>query len=299
MSSFLDRVAAAPISWGVCEAPGWGIQLPVDRVLSEARDLGITAFEQGALGWLPADPQEQRAKLGEYGMHLLGGFVPLVLHDPAQRDAQLAETDRIARNMAAAGGHYFVAAPVPSLDDWHHPDLDEAQWAELLGNLDRTAAICASHGLEQVVHPHVDTVLETDADFRRFIAGCSSKFCFDTGHLTIGGADVIEIAGACRDRIGIVHLKDVDATAMARERAGELDLMGATQAGLFPSLGDGIVPLAEVIEILEASGYDGWYVMETDVALTDGEPPLGEGPVRGVERSIAFLRGLGHDRAAV
>ncbi len=34
MSSFMSRVAAAPISWGICEAPGWGLQLPVDRVLA-------------------------------------------------------------------------------------------------------------------------------------------------------------------------------------------------------------------------------------------------------------------------
>ena len=292
MPSFLDRVAAAPISWGICEAPGWGLQLPVDRVLGEARGLGITAFEQGALGWLPADPDAMRAKLDEYDMRLLGGFVPLVLHAVEQRGGQLAEADRIARNMAAAGGRFFVTAPVPALDDWYRPALTDAEWVELLANLDRVADIVAGHGLEQVVHPHVDTDLETADDFRRFIEGCSSKFCFDTGHLTIGGADVVEIARTCLDRIGIVHLKDVDGAAMARERSGELDLMGATQAGLFPSLGDGIVPIAEVIEVLEAAGYDGWYVMETDVALTDGEPPIGEGPVRGVERSLAFLRSL-------
>lgn len=297
MSSFLDRVAAAPISWGICEAPGWGLQLPVDRVLGEARALGISAFEQGALGWLPTDPVAQRAKLDEYGMELLGGFVPLVLHDADRRDEQLAEADRIAANMAAAGGRYYVTAPVPSLDDWHHPTFTDAEWDELLANLDRVAAICAARGLEQVVHPHVDTDIETADDFERFIAGTSSKFCFDTGHLTIGGADVVRVAREQFERIGIVHLKDVDAAAMARERSGELDLMAATQAGLFPSLGDGIVPLAEVIEILESSGYDGWYVMETDVALTDGEPPLGDGPVRGVERSLAFLRGLSGARA--
>ena len=73
---FLDRVAAAPISWGICEAPGWGLQLPVDRVLSEARALGISAFEQGALGWLPTDPADQREKLDEYGMRK--GFLQFV-----------------------------------------------------------------------------------------------------------------------------------------------------------------------------------------------------------------------------
>lgn len=292
MSNFLDRVAAAPISWGICEAPGWGLQLPVDRVLGEARQLGITAMEQGALGWLPVDPTDQRAKLDEYGMQLLGGFVPLVLHDPAQRDHMLAEAERIATAMSAAGGRYFVSALVPSIDDWHHPDLDDAEWRELLANLQAVDEICDRLGLLQVVHPHVDTLIETDADFERFLDGCRVKFCFDTGHLTIGGADVVAIARQHLDRIGIVHLKDVDGAVAARERSGELDLMAATQAGLFPSLGDGIVPIADVISVLEGAGYEGWYVMETDVALTDGEPPLGDGPINGVARSLSFLRSL-------
>ena len=31
-----NRIAGAPISWGVCEVPGWGHQLPPERVLSAA-----------------------------------------------------------------------------------------------------------------------------------------------------------------------------------------------------------------------------------------------------------------------
>jgi inosose dehydratase len=288
----LDRVAAAPICWGICEAPGWGVQLPVDRVLAEAQALGLRAFEQGAIGWLPTDPTEQRAKLGEYGMTMLGGFVPLVLHDPGQRDGQLAEAERIAANMAAAGGRHFVTAPVPSLTDWHHPDLDDAAWAELLANVDRVGAICARHGLVQVVHPHVDTDIENAADFERFLAGCESKFCLDTGHLSIGGADVVAIARRNVDRIGLVHLKDVDAAVADLLRAHELTLMQATQAGLFPPLGDGYVPIGDVVAALAEARYDGWYVIETDVAL-DGTPPPGEGPVHGVARSLSFLRTLG------
>ena len=67
--------------------------------------------------------------------------------------------------------------------------------------------------------------------------------------------------------------------------------MGATQAGLFPPLGDGIVPIAHVIETLIDHSYDGWYVLEQDVAIT-GAPPPGEGPVLGVARSIEYLRSL-------
>ncbi|HUF99043.1 MAG TPA: sugar phosphate isomerase/epimerase [Ilumatobacter sp.] len=289
---FLSRVAAAPISWGVCEAPGWGTMLPYQRVLAEAQALGITAFEQGALGWLPTDPDEQRATLAAFGITMLGGFVPLVLHSVDQRAATMAEASRIAEAMAAAGGSYFVTAPVPALDDWHRPELSDAEWDELLGNLSRLDDLISAFGLTQVVHPHIDTDIEVDADFQRFIAGCDTKVCFDTGHLTVGGTDVVAFAREHVDRIGVVHLKDVDAGAAARQRSGELTLMQATQAGMFPSLGDGIVRLAEVIEVLERGGYDGWYVMETDVAITDGIPADGEGPVLGVARSLEFLRSL-------
>jgi inosose dehydratase len=292
VSSFLDRVAAAPISWGICEAPGWGPQLPVDRVLSEARTLGITAFEQGALGWLPADPTALAAKLAEYDMTLIGGFVPLVLHDPARRDAALAMAERVAANLQAAGGLTFNTAAVGSDDEWFRPPMDDAAWAEVFANLARVDEICAAHGIVQAVHPHVDTLVELADEFQRFIDSCDTKVCFDTGHLTIGGADPVALAAQYVERIALVHLKDVDGPVAARERSGELDLMAATEAGLFPSLGDGIVPVAGVIETLEHAGYDGWYVMETDVFLADGNPPDGEGPVRGVERSLAFLRSL-------
>ena len=81
-SSLFGRVAGAPISWGVCEVPGWGEMLPPERVLPEMRSLGLTMTELGAPGFLPDDAAELSAVLQEQGMGLLGGFVPLVLHDP-------------------------------------------------------------------------------------------------------------------------------------------------------------------------------------------------------------------------
>jgi bifunctional N-acetylglucosamine-1-phosphate-uridyltransferase/glucosamine-1-phosphate-acetyltransferase GlmU-like protein len=54
----------------------------------------------------------------------------------------------------------------------------------------------------------------------------------------------------------------------------------------------GDVPVAATITSLERQGYDGLYVLEQDVAITDGEPPLGEGPVRNVAKNVAFLRSL-------
>ena len=39
-SSHADKIAGAPISWGVWEVPGWGYQLSPERVLRQMREAG-------------------------------------------------------------------------------------------------------------------------------------------------------------------------------------------------------------------------------------------------------------------
>src|SRR5512133_1857695 len=77
----IDRLAAAPISWGVCEVPGWGPQLAAAEVLAEMRALGLRVTEAGADGFLPDDGAELARALAPYDLDLVGGFAPVVLHD--------------------------------------------------------------------------------------------------------------------------------------------------------------------------------------------------------------------------
>jgi inosose dehydratase len=59
MSSLpMHRIAGAPISWGVCEAPDWGHEIAADRVLSEMRGLALAATELGPTGYLGAEPAQ-------------------------------------------------------------------------------------------------------------------------------------------------------------------------------------------------------------------------------------------------
>ena len=65
--------------------------------------------------------------------------------------------------------------------------------------------------------------------------------------------------------------------------------MGAVQAGLFRPLGRGDAGIAEVLDELDAHGYERWLVLEQDAAITGEEPPVGSGPVIDVQASIDFL----------
>lgn len=118
--AFVDRIASAPISWGICEVPGWGQMLPTDRVLSEMTGLGLRATEYGAPGFLPTEASGIRSVLDGHGMSLLGGFTPLVLHDPARREQATAYARSVAELLGAAGATTFVSCPVMD-DDWSVP----------------------------------------------------------------------------------------------------------------------------------------------------------------------------------
>jgi inosose dehydratase len=284
------KIAGAPISWGVCEVPGWGPMLEAERVLREVTSLGLNAIELGAPGFLPADVGELTGLLDRHNVRLVGGFVPVVLHDPSLRDATLREATKTAALFERAGVGSFVSAVVVDAGWAPRYALSDTEWQHLyrmLGELDR---IAAEHGLQHVVHPHVNTLIETSDDVQRVLDNTTVRWCLDTGHLSIGGFDPVEFAKDYGDRVGHVHLKDVTDAVADRLRSGELTLMQATQAGMFRSLGEGDVDLAAVLAELGRHGYDGWYVLEQDTSI-DGEPPVeGCGPVEDVAVSLRFLR---------
>ena len=282
------RLAGAPISWGVCEVPGWGRQLPPDRVLAEMAGLGLTATELGPLGYLPRDPGALRARLDAHGLALVGGFVPLVLHEPSMEGA-LTTAREAAAMLAGAGADAFVCALIMDAG-WSAPTpLDDAQFAALLAHIPVIEELVAGHGLTFALHPHAGTVVESAADVERLLAATDVGWCLDTGHLLIGGCDPVAFVRDHGERVVHVHLKDVDAGVAARYRAGELTLMGATRAGLFRPLGHGDAGISAVLAQLDAHGYEQWFVLEQDAALSGEEPPVGSGPVLDVQASIEFL----------
>ena len=54
------KLAGAPISWCVCEVPGWGAVLPPHDVLADMSELGLRATELGPPDYLPTDPDDLR-----------------------------------------------------------------------------------------------------------------------------------------------------------------------------------------------------------------------------------------------
>ena len=288
MSGIGDRIAGAPITWGVSEVPGWGHQMAAARVLREAAGAGFRAIELGPPGFLPADAAALRRLLASYGLGLAAGFLAAVLHDPARLDGALRAASATSALLANAGARVLVMAAETGHAGYETAaDPSAGEWKLLARALERLRGAAAEHGVELVVHPHHGTLIASAVQTARLLEETDARLCIDTGHLLLGGADPVEVAGraAAAGRVGHVHLKDVDAALAARVRRGEIRYRDAVERGLYRPLGAGDVDVDAVIGLLEASGYAGWYVLEQD-AVVRSEPPEGEGPILDAGRSL-------------
>ena len=291
MTSLPERIAGAPISWGVCEVPGWGWQPDSATVLSQMREVGLAATELGPVGFLPDEPQAKAKVLAGIGLRAVGGFVPVVLHDPGHDP--LPEIELALRSLTAAGADTLVVAAVTGTDGYDvSPVLDVAGWKVLLTNLDQIALVAGRSAITATLHPHIGTMVQTADEVERVLAGSTIGLCLDTGHLLIGGADPVALSARHAGRIRHTHLKDVDATWAKRVQSGEVTYTDAVRQGMYRPLGRGDVDIAAIVGSLEGSGDNGWYVLEQDTILA-GPPAEGDpGPMADVNASIEHLLGI-------
>ena len=280
------QLAAAPISWGVCEVPGWGFQLPAERVLSDAARLGFREIELGPPGYLP--PKEA---IAGHDLRVIAAFVTAVLHRPDRLDDELRSVADQADHLASLGGNTLVFAAASGREGYDDAaPLNDAEWGALFAAIPRVRKIAADHGLTAALHPHVGTAIETAAAIERVLRDSDVPLCLDTGHVFVGGADPVRIARSWPGRIAHVHLKDADAALAGAVRERRVSYADAVKRGLFRPLGDGDAHIADVLDALRS--YGGWYVLEQDIALA-GPPTEASNPVRDIARSRDFARAHG------
>ncbi len=287
-----DRIAGAPISWGVDGSPGWGYLLPSDRVLDEMASIGLSATELGPDGFLGESPERARENAASAGLSVVGGFVPLLLHLPDHGRERSDYARRAIKTLSACGAQVLVLGPVLSRYGYDRSgDLTDTHWTTFERNLKRLVAQAGEEGLEVALHQHWGMAVEQPQHLERVLSCTEVSLCLDTGHMFLAGIDPLDVARSVPHRVVHVHLKDVDGAAAARVRAGEVPFRQAVQTGLFRPLGSGQVDIGGVVSALEEAGYQGWYVLEQDKVLQEA-PPVQRGPIEDAATSTRYLLGL-------
>lgn len=191
--------------------------------------------------------------------------------DPGQWEADLAGArEAIEFLRVFPGARLGLGGAAHRSRDRLWAKLDQAiRFYNEVGRLGADARISVN------VHPHSHhgSLLESAEEYRYLLDRLNPdwmSFGPDTGHIVRGGQDLLTCLRAHLPRITHIHFKDVNAN---RE---------------WVPLGEGVCDFAGVLDLLRASGYDGWVVCEEESAGAR------EDGVAAIRKNRAYLRSLGY-----
>lgn len=289
------RIGANPICWSNDDMIEIGGDIPLETCLSEAAEIGIEGMELG--NKFPKTAEALKAKLADFGLVFVSGWYSTFLIE-RDADAEFAAAAEAIALRKGAGAEVLIvcectrtvhgtkSAPLST-----RPVMSEEEWERFLPRMTRFAEQVKAAGLQLVYHHHMGTVIQTEAEIDRFMAGTGPavKLLLDTGHATWAGADPVALARRYADRIGHVHCKDVRLAVKAEAERHDWSFLDAVLEGVYTQPGDGTVDYVSVFRALP--DYAGWVVIEAEQDPLKAPPR--EYVTMGYRNLTRFLREAG------
>jgi inosose dehydratase len=280
-------VANAPISWGAFELTV-GIHPGVpdaDRILDLLVEAGYQGIDLGPVGFLGRG-HEIHTRLADRGLGLAGGYIELPFSDHAALAEKMSELDDLLdtfdeaaplngprpRPTLADGGAAFRRSSVGRSHSDHSVGLDDDAWKRWGEGANTVIAHCLDRGYEPTLHPEAGTFIEAAWEIDRALEVSDFGLCLESGHQLVGGGDPLATLERWGDRINHVHIKDARQDVIDRIVAGSMPVESIWQERAFCDLGDGDVPVAEILGRLKAMDYSGWLVVEQDIMPGPDDP---------------------------
>ena len=171
------------------------------------------------------------------------------------------------------------------------PYNTEEQWKLLTDGLNKLGAVAQRIGLTMTYHHHMGTGIQTAEEIDRLMAETNPELVwllYDTGHLVCSGEDYIAILKKYLPRIRHIHLKDVRMNIRDKVKSENMCFLDGVRAGMFTVPGDGDVDFEPIFDIVNASNYDGWYIVEAE------QDPAKANPLEYAIKARKYIRDKAH-----
>jgi len=285
-------IGTAPDSWGVW-FPSDPDQVAPEVFLREVADAGYGWIELGPYGYLTRDPVELRDQLDSHNLGVLAGTVFEHLHRPDSWDAVWTQVTDVAALTQALGGKHVVVIP----DVWRHHktgepvedrELSAEQWKQKTTGLDELGRrILDEYGLHVQFHSHADSHVGYQPDIERLLESTNPEWvslCFDTGHIAYYGGDCLELIEKYPDRIGYLHLKQVNPQVVEQVLNKDLSFPEAVRMGAMIEPPLGVPEMPPLLEAVSNLDRDIEGIIEHDLYPCSPDLPL---PI--AKRTKAYL----------
>jgi inosose dehydratase len=214
---------------------------------------------------------------------VLAGTVFSHLHQPDAWDYTWKQVTDVAALTRAVGGEHIVVIPEPWRDHKtgapkEDPELSPEQWDLLTSKTDELGRrILQEYGLHVQFHSHADSHVGYQPEIERFLEGTNPEFvnlCLDTGHVAYYGGDCLELIGKYPERIGYVHLKQVNPEVVERVLDKDLSFPEAVRMGAMIEPPLGVPAMGPLLDALAGLDRDIQGIIEHDLYPCAPDVPL-------------------------
>ena len=269
----------SPLTWTNDDMPELGGDIPLEQCLNEMAEAGFTGTELGTK--YPREPEVLVPLLKNHGLVLASGWFSGNLM-VCSAEQEIANMQKHIKLLKAAGCKAMVYGEVSNSV---HGDIQVALSKRVILSADewqeygRKITIVADHllhehGIKLSFHHHVGTICETEADVDKLmeVTGPSVFLTLDTGHITYGGGNPVNVIRRWGDRIGHMHFKDLRLGVMEAARTADKSFLSAVLDGVFTVPGTGDVNYDDVFSALKARDYEGWLLVEAEQDPAKADP---------------------------
>ncbi|MGB7385503.1 MAG: sugar phosphate isomerase/epimerase, partial [Rhodococcus sp. (in: high G+C Gram-positive bacteria)] len=181
------------------------------------------------------------------------------------------------------GGKHVVVIP----EMWRDPGTGEVledrnlsadQWRKKTDGMNELGKrMFEQYGVKAQYHPHADSHVDTEENVYRFLDGTSPEFvnlCLDTGHISYCGGDNIAIIERAPERIGYLHLKQVNEVVRAKVEAEDLPFGEAVKLGAMTEPPLGIPAMPPLLAAIDKLDIEVFAIVEQDMYPCSPDAPL-------------------------
>ncbi len=246
------RLACETYTW---QMPGETYKGKLNHIMGVIKEAGFTGIEpETSFFHHEADPVAMQEMLDKHGLDLVALVHVEDWRHPKETDEETINGDKWIAFLKHFPGTLYLPVQMPGTDRSH---LRERQM-NLISCINALAERAHDQGIPSSYHPNSPegSVFRTEEDYKILMEGLNPGwigYTPDVGHIAKVDMDPLEIIKRYRDRVNLVHYKDMFAD------------------GRWAPTGEGVVDMKGITRYLVDSGYEGWIIMEDecDGAITN------------------------------
>ena len=267
--------ATAPCSWGVWYADGSPSHTPYEVFLDQAAEAGYQSLELGPDGYLPIDVNKLREELEKRNLDICAGTACYKFDEETSFESFRPRVEALCQRLNAFDAKYLVVMDESDVGTYSEKKsgFSGKIWTQFLEKIKLLVSYAReSFGIQVVYHPHIRSMIETEAEIIRMMEHTDVELCFDTGHHAyVNGGGIrneqsaINFIKRFKERVTYLHFKNVDYDIFQKVMKENLDVSKAFELDVMCNLADGIIDYKELKMVLDEINFNGIGVIEQDM----------------------------------